>query len=184
MTPPRIRIITCPEWNAKPSSEPIQFIGQSEAIIFHHTASHGNGGTIADASEYAQTIQRYHMHHNGWIDSGHNFLVMRSGIILQGRWRTVVAIQGRAMVRSAHTVGGNTEIGIEHEHKGNEIPTVLQLESSARLQAWIAWHYQRDILPVHPHSAFNATLCPGNLIDYIPGIRARAREILNDSLRV
>src|SRR4051794_41390536 len=104
--------------------------------------------------QFARVIQKYHMS-QGWIDSGHNFLVCRNGLILQGRWLTVSAIQAKHMVRSAHCPTQNGEIGIEHEHMGNEKMTAKQKEASARLMAWIANKYgRRTVLPEYPHSKF------------------------------
>lgn len=181
---PRIRIYTCPEWKAAKPSSPITVVGQSQRIIFHHTAGHhpelGNPAnqSLAESKAYARSIQAYHMS-LGWKDSGHNFLVCRDGRILQGRWLTVSAIEAGHMVESAHCPSQNDQIGIEHEHAGTEAMTDEQREASARLQAWIAWQYGREVvLPVAPHSQFFATSCPANLKGEIAGIAARAQVIL------
>lgn len=117
----------------------------------------------------------------GWNDSGHNFMVMRSGVIIQGRWLSISAIQAGHMVRSAHCPGQNDQIGIEHEHVDTEAMTDVQAEASARLQAWIAWNYGRTVLPVYPHRKYFPTSCPANLIHDIKRIRDRAAEILASS---
>jgi N-acetyl-anhydromuramyl-L-alanine amidase AmpD len=111
---------------------------------------------------------------NGWIDSGHNFLVTRAGHILQGRWLTVSAIEAGQMVVSAHCPTQNTQIGIEHEHLGTEQMTSAQRDASAWLMAWIAGHYGHSApLPVYPHRKYFNTACPANL-----AIRAAALKIL------
>ncbi len=116
----------------------------------------------------------------GWNDSGHNFLVCRNGVILQGRWRTIRSIQQRKMVVSAHCPGQNDQIGIEHEHISGEKITVAQRNASARLMAWIASEYRlRKVLPVLPHSQFFPTDCPDNLRADIPGIMGLAQQILD-----
>ena len=97
----------------------------------------------AESERFAREIQAFHMK-QGWNDSGHNFLVCRNGLILQGRWLTVSSIQAQHMVRSAHCPGQNEQIGIEHEHLGNEEMTKQQREASARLMAWIADQYDRN----------------------------------------
>lgn len=154
-------------------------------VIFHHTAGHGldfGAGPTHDVPEayaYARAIQNYHMDHNGWNDSGHNFLVTRAGVIVQGRWITVSAIEARRMVVSAHCPGQNNQIGIEHEHKGTEPMTAAQRRASARLLAWFSDQYRLEsILPVEPHSKYVATSCPANLVAEIPKVRALALEIL------
>lgn len=129
---------------------------------------------------YARAVQRMHMG-QGWVDSGHNFLVMRSGVILQGRWLTITAIVAGHMVVSAHCPGQNEQIGIEHEHFGSEAMTKRQHESSARLMAWIADKYgRRTVLPVDPHSRYFATACPANLKSAIPAVIKRANAILKE----
>lgn len=180
----KCNIITCPEWGAKKPKQGITTVGRSARIIFHHTAGHHpeienpNSESIAESEAYARAIQNQHMS-QGWIDSGHNFLVCRNGVILQGRWLTVSAIQAGHMVESAHCPGQNNQIGIEHEHLGSEQMTSQQKEASSRLMAWIADKYEFGIvLPVDPHSKYFATACPGNLKDNILKIRTRAQEIL------
>lgn len=181
----QINIVTCPQWDARSPAAPLDYISKAPGIIFHHTATHhaeidGTAGdSLAEAKRYARDIQAYHMDRNGWNDSGHNFLVTRSGHILQGRWGTVTAIQMGRMVHSAHCPGKNTWIGIEHEHKGTETMTKAQREASARLQAWIAAMYRKTkVLPVDPHKQYFATACPGNLVSEIEPIRRIAQEIL------
>lgn len=183
----KIDIITCPEWGARHPNGVIRTVGASSRIIFHHTAGHHaeistpNNESYAEAVRYARDIQAFHMGpERGWKDSGHNFLVCRNGMILQGRWLTVSAIEERHMVISAHCPDFNDQIGIEHEHKGSESMTAAQRQASARLQAWIAYQYgHKKVLPVDPHSAHFATDCPANLKAEIPHIRSLAQQILS-----
>lgn len=184
------RIITCPEWEARQPKAPAVFCPASVRFIFHHTAGHHpeigppNGvETEAEAMAYARAIQTFHMDGNGWNDSGHNFLVCRNGSILQGRWRTVSAIQGHQpagrMVVSAHCPGQNEQVGIEHEHLGTEPMTAAQFEATAWLHAWVCAQYKRPhVLPIEPHSRYFATSCPGTLLGRIPAVHERATEIL------
>lgn len=182
-----IEIITCPQWGARKPKHLLELCKMSHRVIFHHTAGHHReisvpgDESVEEAKRYARDIQRYHMDVNGWTDSGHNFLVCRNGLILQGRWLTVSAIRADHMVVSAHCPGQNTQIGIEHEHKGSEEMTSAQRHSSARLQAWIAWQYNLHApLPASPHSAFYSTSCPANLESDIQHIRGMAMKILGD----
>lgn len=178
------RIVTCHEWGARKPKSGLEVVPRAQRIIFHHTAGHhpeisGPGDeSYAECVKYAQAIQDYHMS-EGWIDSGHNFLVCRNGVVLQGRWLSVSAIQAGHMVRSAHCPGQNNQVGIEHEHAGTEPMTIAQRRASAELQAWIARHYGKVTpLPVDPHSAHFATACPANLKDEIQRIRDMAQQLL------
>jgi hypothetical protein len=183
-----IEIITCPTWRARKPKQGIQTVAAANKTIFHHTAGHhrqldGTPKQTRDESiAYARAIQDFHMDGNGWIDSGHNFLICRNGLILQGRWLTVSAIQAGHSVQSAHCPGQNHQLGIEHEHFGSEEMTKEQRESSSMLMAWIAWHYERkNVLPSLPHSKFFPTACPANLTEDIAGIVARAQVLLNNA---
>lgn len=187
-----IDIITCPEWGARQPKRPIQTCSRSERIIFHHTAGHHpeitdpKNESVAECVRYARDIQAFHMRPgglgapDGGIDSGHNFLVCRNGLILQGRWLTVHTIQAGHMVWSAHCPNQNDQIGIEHEHKGTETMTKEQIQSSAKLMAWIASQYGRtNVLPVDPHSKHFKTSCPANLALNISDIHRMANDILD-----
>lgn len=190
------QIIGCPVWGAKPPRHGFDSIvwtpGPAEGILFHHTAGHHpeitnpRDESLLESIRYALDIQRAHQSPSStdpskpWNDSGHNFLICRNGIILQGRWRTIRSIQQKKMVVSAHCPGFNDWIGIEHEHLGHEIMTPKQHESSARLMAWIAnWYGRSSVLPVDPHRAHFSTECPGNLVSDISSIRRRAQQILS-----
>ena len=187
--PLTIDIITCPQWNARPPRNEPVLVGKSTRSIIHHTAGHHpeienpKDESREEAIAYARAIQNFHMDGNGWSDSGHNFLVCRNGLILQGRWMTVTAIQHKRMVVSAHCPGQNDQVGVEHEHLGDEAMTAAQRESSARLQAWIAYMYGRQtVLSLAPHSRYFPTSCPANLLTEIPAIRERAQWLLNRAL--
>jgi len=183
----KCEIITCPEWGALKPKSGLVTVPASKRIIFHHTAGHHpevsnpSNESRQESILYARSIQKFHMR-QGWTDTGQNFLVCRNGLILQGRWLTVSAIQAKHMVRSAHCPGQNDQIGIEHEHLGTEKMTPKQREASARLMAWIADQYGRKtVLPVDPHSKHFATSCPANLKADIAAIRKRAQQILDSS---
>jgi hypothetical protein len=186
-----IEIITCPQWGARQPKQGIRTVAAASRIIIHHTAGHhaeiSNPANESrdEAIRYARDIQRFHMDTNGWIDSGHNFLVCRNGMILQGRWLTVSAIEAGHMVDSAHCPGQNQNIGIEHEHLGHEAMTDAQREGSARLIAWISEQYgKHDALPLAPHSNYYATACPANLVSEIPHLKSMANELLGAAVLV
>lgn len=181
----KCRIIRCIEWGARKPKAGLIIVPAAKRIIFHHTAGHHpeisnpKSESVTESENMARSIQAQHMG-QGWIDSGHNFLVCRNGLILQGRWMTVSAIEAHHMVISAHCPNQNDQIGIEHEHYGQEKMTKKQFEASARLMAWIAYQYGRKrVLPVEPHSKYFATECPANLKFDIAAIKYRAQEILD-----
>jgi N-acetylmuramoyl-L-alanine amidase len=180
-----IDIITCPQWGARKPKQGITTVGPAVRIIIHHTAGHHHEISVPsnesrdEAIRYARDIQNFHMDGNGWIDSGHNFLVCRNGLILQGRWLTVSAIEADHMVDSAHCPGQNHQVGIEHEHLGSEPMTAAQRDASARLIAWISAQYgKKQALPLAPHKEFFSTACPANLESEISHLSSLANQLL------
>lgn len=177
-------MLTCPQWGARPARHAPQVAGRPSLIVEHHTDGHaGIERSLArtpynEAVSYARALQHLHMEVNGWSDSGHSFLVMRSGIILQGRWGTVRAIESGRMVVSAHCPGMNDQPGIEHEHLPGEPFTAAQLAATVRLQAWICAQCGIRPTELYPHRRFYATACPGNLGDDIPRLRLLVAQAL------
>lgn len=170
-------IITCPQWGAKPARGKIVLAGRPNLIVEHHTAGHHpeianpRDESRAEAIRYARDIQHFHQDTNGWIDSGHSFLVCRNGMILQGRWGTVTAIEHGRMVISAHCPGQNDQPGIEHEHNGDEVMTRLQWTQTVWLQAWIADRCAIRPTELYPHDRYYNTACPANLAESIRALR-------------
>jgi hypothetical protein len=164
------RIVPCTEWGAVAPTGPITRVGRPSKIIFHHTdghhpeLDHKPGDTLEEAMAFARAIQHDHMHrHPAFIDSGHNFLVTRSGHLLEGRHGSLAAIKDGVMVQSAHCIGQNTHPGIEHEHVNPEGMTPIQRQASLFLHEFICRHTGIDPRAIHGHREFNATECPGAL---------------------
>lgn len=187
-----IDIITCPQWGARKPKHGLVLVPRFKHFLFHHTAGHHHeisnpkDESREESMRFARDIQHDHMGPGGLgvpqggTDSGHNVLICRNGLILQGRWLTISSIQARYMVMSAHCPGHNDQIGIEHEHDGHEPMTVAQRESSARFMAWASQQSgYRNIPPVYPHKKFFNTACPANLINDIPAIHEQANFILS-----
>ena len=78
-------------------------------------------------------VQHDHMVNRGFIDSGHNFLVTRSGHVLEGRHGSLEAIKAGVMVDSADCRTQNHQPDVEHEHVHGEQLTAAQREASLRL---------------------------------------------------
>ena len=162
-------IILTSEWGAARATGAISRLGKPGMIIFHHTAGHHPeldqmaGENRAEAIAYAKVIQNDHMHRRSFVDSGHNFLVTRSGHVLEGRHGSVAAIMDGVMVQSAHCKGKNQHPGIEHEHNGGEAMTPTQREASLLLHEFICRKTGIDPHQIHGHGEFNKTECPGAL---------------------
>jgi hypothetical protein len=180
-----LRIIPTSEWGAVRAAGTISQAGRPNKIIFHHTdghhpeLDHKPSETEAEGAAYARQIQHDHMTRpkskgGPFIDSGHNFLVTRSGHIFEGRHGSLAAINAGKMVVSAHCITENTNPGIEHEQKGGEGLTPAQRKASIELHAFICRKTGIKPTEIHGHKEFNNTECPGVLF---PGLREFRRDV-------
>ena len=170
------RIIPCSEWGARPARNPISNSGKYDKAIFHHTAGHapeigGSGESYEEARLYALAVQRYHMDHNGWNDSGHNYLITRNGYIFEGRHRSVELLQSGQCPVSAHCVGQNDNPGVEIEHLDPEPMTPIQRQAATWLFAKLCRQGGFSEKRIFGHRDFNATACPGSLYSGLEGFR-------------
>jgi hypothetical protein len=179
MNPKPFRVIPCTEWGAHAPRAPIQLVNRKPVrALFHHTAGHhaeldGDHSTESyrESVGYAKAIQNYHMNGNGWNDSGHNFLVTRSGYIFEGRHRSLEMVARGKMVVSAHCPGQNEQPGVEIEHNGSEPMTAIQNEAAVWLFAWLCQVGGFPASSIAGHRDFYATACPGALYPGLPQFR-------------
>lgn len=184
-TPPRI--YTCAEWGASPVSRKFT-VSTALGIVTHHTTS-PNVVPHTDLDEerercfrLARSIQKDHQKRNKWVDSGHHFLLTRSGLILEGRHGSLAAARNGRCVQGAHS--GVTSVnytwhGIEWEGRYDEkfLVTPAQWASGVRLYAWLAYWGKFDTLKNKPHRFFKATACPGLLADHLVDLRRGAHDL-------
>jgi hypothetical protein len=162
-------IFSCTAWSARQPSSPVSLAGNNpNKIVVHHTAfantaDTGQSGSFAIAHE----IQDLHMDKNGWIDTGNHFTISRTGVIMEGRHRSLERLQaGSNMVVSAHTVGQNTQ-GIGIENNGTYIdvaPPQILYGSLVSLCAYVCQQYNLDPDEIYGHRDFNDTQCPGDVL--------------------
>lgn len=170
MNPLPFRTIPCSAWGARPARSAIVSAGRFNRAIFHHTAGHHaeisnpQDESYEEAVRYARAVQNYHMDHNGWNDSGHNYLVARNGYIFEGRHRTVELVAKGQCPVSAHCVGQNGNPGIEHEHLGNEPMTDIQYRASVWLFAMLCRKGGFQPSQIFGHRDFNSTSCPSDVL--------------------
>lgn len=186
MSVPAPPIITCPQWHARPARHKPHLTSRPVRALVHHTAGHHHevsepaNESRDELLRYAHDLQNDMMDRRGWSDSGHNFLIGRNGMIVQGRWGTVTAIQHGRMVVSAHCPGQNDQPGVEHEHADGEQLTAAQRAASVWLYAWICDRCKIRPTELYGHRTFYATSCPTNLQVAIPRLRVDVAALLNE----
>ncbi|SDN26463.1 peptidoglycan recognition protein family protein [Actinacidiphila guanduensis] len=165
------------DWGARQPTSPVALAGNDpDKIIVHHTAF-ANTADSGTSGSYpvAREIQDLHMDTNGWIDSGQHFTVSRSGVVMEGRHRSLERLRaGSDMVVAAHTVGQNTQsIGIENNGTYTSVAPPQELYTSlVDLCAYVCGQYGLSPQEIYGHRDFNATECPGDrLYAMLPQLR-------------
>ncbi|MCW2506264.1 MAG: N-acetylmuramoyl-L-alanine amidase [Actinomycetia bacterium] len=166
------------EWGAVPSSVPVTVVNKPPTKLFiHHTASaNSTDYSLQHAFQLARDIQADHMTRPTWIDTGQHFTLSRGGHIMEGRHRSLEALQnGHEDVLSAHCVGQNDKaIGMENEGNYMQVaPSAEHYAALVDLSTYICWQYRIRPYQVYGHRNFNDTDCPGDqLYALLPQLRA------------
>ena len=86
---PELRIITRSEWGALFGTGDLD-AGPEPRVVIHHSYKPALDALASQTDEEAavRSIERFHVHSNGWQAIGYNFLVAPSGRIYEGRgWK-------------------------------------------------------------------------------------------------
>ncbi|TDC64268.1 N-acetylmuramoyl-L-alanine amidase [Actinomadura sp. GC306] len=163
------RVYTRSEWLARPPTSAATVLDRApDHIVVHHTATpNSTDYSLNHAFALSRSIQNYHMDGNGWADTGQQLTISRGGHLMEGRNRSLSAINAGDHVVGAQTGGHNSHtIGIENE--GNYMTAAPTGSLWSALVATCAWLC--DVYGLDPHAAivghrdYNATACPGDVL--------------------
>lgn len=168
-----LKIIECAEWGASPKNSAGLRKRTAVGIVLHHTASPNtqvleNGpAERRRCFELARSIQRSHLRRR-FRDSGHHFLVTRSGTILEGRHDSFATAQQGMVIHGSHAGDNwaNTKMhGIECEgiYIDEEPPEALW-NALVDLCAHLAWWGGFQSGEIEGHRIYRATQCPGEIL--------------------
>jgi N-acetyl-anhydromuramyl-L-alanine amidase AmpD len=169
-------IINCTTWGARAPTEPITLLASRPTkIIVHHTSDPNTTDySLSRAYQLARSTQQAHFN-RGWIDTGQQFTISRGGYVLEGRHRSLEALNGGAShVRGAHCEGQNdVAVGIENEGTYNSVsPPQALYGQLVTLCAYICQQYAIPASQIYGHRDFNATDCPGTILySMLPQLR-------------
>lgn len=181
-----ITIITTRDWGARVVDNSRLDRMPAEAITIHHTAGANiNPGRFAFLERWrcirlARAIQRDHIS-QGWSDSGHHFLVTRSGLVLEGRQGTLASAKLGMVVQGAHAGRvkvNQTQWGIECEgtYTSGLMPD-KQWDALVNLCAHLCFWGNVQSQALSGHRDHKATQCPGDwLYAKLPDLRLDVRD--------
>ncbi|SFS80763.1 peptidoglycan recognition protein family protein [Saccharopolyspora flava] len=157
------------DWGARDASGEIEVLDSKPTkIIVHHTATPNSDDTSqSHAFELSRQIQDYHMDTNGWSDTGQNFTNSRGGHLMEGRHKSLAALQGGTQhVKGAHAGEQNSvSLGIENEGTYTEASVPGSLwESLVSLCSYMVSQYGIEPGAIYGHRDFMSTACPGDVL--------------------
>lgn len=167
-------LVSCAEWGARPVDNTSLRKRPAAGVVLHHTAGANTapfsdvaGAEEARCFDLARSIQRAHLR-RGWRDSGHHFLISRSGRILEGRHGSIAAARAGRVIHGAHAgnnAANRTMWGLETEGTyTHELPPPAQWDAMVELCAWLCLWGEVQSRELHGHRIYRATQCPGDLL--------------------
>lgn len=178
-------IATRSDWGARAPSSAVNVLdAPPDQIVVHHTAT-GNSTDYSQSHAFSLSrgIQNFHMDDNGWIDAGQQLTISRGGFIMEGRHRSLEAINANNHVVGAHVANHNSHtIGIENEGTYTSVtPTTDLYNSLVDTCAWLCAAYSLNPQSaIVGHRDFNPTECPGDeLYAMLPALRDDVEATLN-----
>ncbi|WP_169747940.1 peptidoglycan recognition protein family protein [Pseudonocardia acaciae] len=177
-------IVGCDQWQAREPSSPVKVLqNRPVRILVHHTATENrNDDTESQLATLAKSIQDFHMDRNGWIDSGHHFLVNRAGLIAEGRHKSLESLLGgQKFIEGAHCPDQNdTAIGIENQGLYTKAdPPGGMLSGLRALCAYACLQYGIDPEQLYGHRDYRDTDCPGDkLYALLPWLRNQVGRMM------
>ena len=182
-------IVSCDGWGARPNRGTLPVYDRRPVkILVHHTATANTTAAGRDAAtKLARSIQKFHMDHRGWPDTGQHFTVTRGGVVLEGRHRSLEFVRvGKRQVEGAHCTGQNVvALGIENEGTYSSVdPPAAQWDKLRSLCAYLCGQYGIRPTEIHGHRDFKDTACPGDrLYAALPRLRTEVARLLGQNLK-
>ena len=163
--------------------QPILVLNKApDQIVVHHTASpNATDTSLEHAYQLSRDIQDLHMDTRGWGDIGEQLTISRGGHIMEGRSRSLEAIESGRLVEGAQCLHNNDHtIGIENEgtYLTAEVPDELWNLSSPPAGG-SASPTTSTLVAILGHRDYNETDCPGDVLyGRLPELRGSVTEAL------
>lgn len=152
-------VVTAAEWGSKPQPIPEARKHTPKFVTIHHAGVPWKGDR--SPVDFVRGMQSWGQREKGWPDLPYHFLIAPDGTIYEGR-----PLEYEPESNTNYPLAGN--IGVEMMGDfTTQRPTVAQLQSCARVTAWLCEAF--DIPPVnirgHNDAAPRQTTCPGKDLD-------------------
>ncbi len=177
-------VATRADWGSRSTPAPEVLATPPNYIVVHHTAT-------ANSTDYSQehafalsrSIQAHHMDTNGWPDTGQQLTISRGGHVMEGRNRSLPAIERGEHVVGAHVANYNSEaVGIENEGTYTSAePTGDLWDALVETVAWLVAQYGVSPDNIVGHRDLGSTACPGDVLySMLPELRNQVAAAVAD----
>lgn len=186
----KYKIYTCRDWYAQPVGTIFPVTQPTDSVVHHMDSPNvpvlTGEAAVKEAFQLARDCQSTHMNVNGWRDSGQHFTVTRSGIILEGRHGSYLALVNGKCIRGAHAAdpdtGADDNDSPGTEHEGTYISEAMpqgQWDAMVWLQALICFYCKLDTTTIKGHRDTGcSTACPGDWLHaQLPRLRSEAHVL-------
>lgn len=149
--------ITAADWGSKPQPIPDDRRHAPKFVTIHHAGVVWKGDRTP--VQFIRNMQAWGQKEKNWPDLPYHFLIAPNGDIYEGR-----PLQYEPESNTKYPLAGN--IGVEMMgHFGEQRPSEQQIQSCARLTAWLCQEFMilptRETVRGHKDAAPGQTSCPG-----------------------
>lgn len=151
----RPAMVTAEEWGSKPQPIPDERKHTPKFVTIHHAGVPWKAERTP--AEFVRGMQTWGQREKGWPDLPYHFLIAPDGTIYEGR-----PLEYEPESNTKYPLAGN--IGVEMMGDfTTQRPTAAQLQSCARVTAWLCDAYKIDVANIRGHNdaAPGQTSCPG-----------------------
>lgn len=150
-------IVSAAEWGSDPLPIDDTRRHTPKFITIHHAGVFWKGDR--SPVQFIRAMQSWGQRDKNWPDLPYHFLIAPDGVIYEGR-----SLEYEPESNTRYPLAGN--IGVEMMgHFGQQRPSRQQLESCARLTAWLCSEFNikptRELVRGHLDAAPGQTTCPG-----------------------
>jgi hypothetical protein len=151
----RPAIVSRRAWGSKPQAIPESRRQVPKYVTLHHSGELWEGKKTPE--DFVRNMQAWGWKDKGWPDLPYHFLIAPDGRIFEGR-----PVRYEPESNTRYPLAGNIGVEMMGDFE-RQRPSPAQLESAARLTAWLVKAYGLDPRDIRGHkdAAPGQTVCPG-----------------------
>lgn len=146
-------VVSAATWGSQPWPFPPGYEHVPERIVIHHAGVVWTGER--EPVETMRRLQSWCQRERGWRDVPYHFLIAPDGTVFEGR-----PLRYRPDSNTNFDTNGCINVEFFGDFEQQRVSSA-QLESAARLIAWLRHSYDLNTTPLRSHADLAETVCPG-----------------------